>query len=195
MKRCSFTRPYRIAVLQHILTLLRVLQINLAKLSKGKQRVVLLCNMRNSLFLANRNYLAAFKKVIALPVDFVSTAATTIASPFQKSSTSSSLNKAADKRASMNSMDTVATSQSTPPSTPKVSTSINRSSSASTILSEQSPTTYTKELEYAKHELDMLQDQLSLEIALQLIHINKESERRVQQFIDIGFPGRMKTDM
>lgn len=142
-----------------------------------------------------RNYLAAFKKVIALPVDLVSTAATTIASPFQRASTASSK----DKRISTTSTDS-ATPQSTPPSTPKASVSINRSSSASGLsLNNQSDTSDSKDingqLEFAKQELDMLQDYLSLEISLQLIHINKESERRVQQFVDIGFPGRMKSDM
>jgi recyclin-1 len=151
-----------------------------------------------------RNYLAAFKKVLTLPVELVSTAATTIASPFQRSSTISSK---ADKRASGVSVDSAAaaasaTPQSTPPSTPKASTSMNRSSSSSAISLDQqtrSSSTYSKDitgqLEFAKQELDMLQDYLSLEISLQLIHINKESERRVQQFIDIGFPGRMKSDM
>ncbi|CAO3629701.1 unnamed protein product [Mucor hiemalis] len=142
-----------------------------------------------------RNYLAAFKKVIALPVDLVSTAATTIASPFQRASTASSK----DKRISTTSTDS-ATPQSTPPSTPKASVSINRSSSASGLsLNNQSDTSDSKDingqLEFAKQELDMLQDYLSLEISLQLIHINKESERRVQQFVDIGFPGRMKSDI
>lgn len=47
----------------------------------------------------------------------------------------------------------------------------------------------------ALHELDMLQDLLSLETVLQLIHVNKDSERRVERFIKIGFPGRMRTDM
>lgn len=51
------------------------------------------------------------------------------------------------------------------------------------------------QLEFARQELDMLQNYISLETSLQLIHINKESEHRVQQFIDVGFPGRMKSDM
>lgn len=144
-----------------------------------------------------RNYLAAFKKVLTLPVDLVSTAATTIASPFQRSSTISSKASAADnKRASNISVDSITTPPSTP-ATPKASTSINRSSSSSqvSVMDQQQSKDITGQLEFAKQELDMLQDYLSLEISLQLIHINKESERRVQQFIDIGFPGRMKTDM
>ncbi|KAI9487451.1 MAG: exocyst complex component Sec10-like protein [Benjaminiella poitrasii] len=137
-----------------------------------------------------RNYLAAFKKVLTLPVDLVSTAATTIASPFQRNA------NLTDKRSS--SIDSIATPQSTPPSTPKISTfHANRSSTS--LEPPRSPTTYGKEitgqLEFARQELDMLQNYISLETSLQLIHINKESERRLQQFIDIGFPGRMKTDI
>ncbi|KAK4514320.1 ERMES complex subunit mmm1 [Mucor velutinosus] len=144
-----------------------------------------------------RNYLAAFKKVLTLPVDLVSTAATTIASPFQRAST---ISGATNKRASAMSTDSIATPQSTPPSTPKVSTQMARSSSSSLMdQPPRSPTTYGKDvtgqLEFARQELDMLQNYLSLETSLQLIHINKESERRVQQFIDIGFPGRMKADL
>ncbi|CAO3652065.1 unnamed protein product [Mucor fragilis] len=144
-----------------------------------------------------RNYLAAFKKVLTLPVDLVSTAATTIASPFQRASTVSGTT---NKRASTMSTDSIATPQSTPPSTPKVSTQMARSSSSSLMdQTPRSPTTYGKDvtgqLEFARQELDMLQNYLSLETSLQLIHINKESERRVQQFIDIGFPGRMKADL
>jgi recyclin-1 len=50
-------------------------------------------------------------------------------------------------------------------------------------------------LETAQTQLDMIQDLLSLELALQLIHYNKDSERRVKRFIDIGFTGRIKHDM
>lgn len=139
-----------------------------------------------------RNYLTAFKKVLTLPVDLVSTAATTIASPFQRASL------LPPKRAATLTIEIPTTTpQSTPPSTP-TSTSMNRSSSTSTLQSETTKS-YGKEvtgqLEFARQELDMLQNYLSLETSLQLIHINKESERRIQQFIDIGFPGRMKTDM
>ncbi|GAA5805039.1 hypothetical protein HPULCUR_010552 [Helicostylum pulchrum] len=131
-----------------------------------------------------RNYLAAFKKVLALPVDLVSTAATTIVSPFQRSNTFTNKHEKKDSTVSVESI-------STPPSTPKVSSSTKRDSSSSTTSS----TDVNGQLEVAKQELDMLQNYLSLEISLQLIHINKESERRVQQFIDIGFPGRMKLDI
>lgn len=110
----------------------------------------------------------AFKKVITLPVDFVSTAATTIASPFQRSSSSIS-----QKRSSTTSV----------------------SSTAPSTASSENTKDAAVQLEFARQELDMLQDHLSLEISLQLIHINKESERRVEQFIDIGFPGRMKADI
>jgi recyclin-1 len=130
-----------------------------------------------------RNYLAAFKKVLALPVDLVSTAATTIASPFQRSNTLTNKHEKKDSTVSVESI-------STPPSTPKVSSSTKRDSSSSTTSIDANG-----QLEVAKQELDMLQNYLSLEISLQLIHINKESERRVQQFVDIGFPGRMKLDM
>lgn len=134
---------------------------------------------------------------MTLPVDLVSTAATTIASPFQRAST---ISGASNKRSSTISTDSMATPQSTPPSTPKVSTQMARSSSSSLMdQPPRSPTTYGKDvtgqLEFARQELDMLQNYLSLETSLQLIHINKESERRVQQFIDIGFPGRMKADL
>ncbi|KAG2207550.1 hypothetical protein INT47_004300 [Mucor saturninus] len=126
-----------------------------------------------------RNYLAAFKKVLTLPVDLVSTAATTIASPFQRSNTINS------KRSSTLSVDS--TTPTTPKPTTPSSSLVGRDSSDSKDVAGQ--------LETAKQELDMLQNYLSLEISLQLIHINKESERRVQQFIDIGFPGRMKSDI
>lgn len=45
------------------------------------------------------------------------------------------------------------------------------------------------------HELDMMQDFLSLDTVLQLIHLNKDAERRVEQFLNIGFPGRMQNEM
>jgi recyclin-1 len=137
--------------------------------------------------------LTAFKKVLTLPVDLVSTAAITIASPFQRASL------LPPKRASaaLSIEIPTTTPQSTPPATP-TSATINRSSSSSTLQSETTKS-YGKEvtgqLEFARQELDLLQNYLSLETSLQLIHINKESERRIQQFIDIGFPGRMKADM
>ncbi|KAI8078622.1 exocyst complex component Sec10-like protein, partial [Halteromyces radiatus] len=137
-----------------------------------------------------RNYLSAFKKVIALPVD-------------------------------LNGKSENVTPQSTPPSTPRSSITNSRKtktgsmvsiSSASSIKSPSTPTASSSPssrpstdgnsnldpndaLETAQTQLDMMQDLLSLELALQLIHYNKDSERRVQRFIDIGFPGRMKHDI
>ncbi|CAO3703297.1 unnamed protein product [Rhizopus stolonifer] len=115
-----------------------------------------------------RNYLNAFKKVITLPVDLVSSAATTIASPFHRSSSN------VNKRSS---------TQSTLSTAPSISSSISENKDA------------TVQLESARQELDVLQDYISLETSLQIIKINKESERRVEQFIQIGFPGRMKADI
>lgn len=113
------------------------------------------------LILYDRNYLNAFKKVLTLPVDLVSSAATTIASPFQRTQ------HAEKAQLSMEAPD----------------------------FDLDTPKEITGQLEVARQELDMLQNYISLETSLQLIHINKESERRIQQFIDIGFPGRMKSDM
>ncbi|CAO3589711.1 unnamed protein product [Absidia cylindrospora] len=159
-----------------------------------------------------RNYLSAFKKVIALPVDLVSSAATTIASPFQRSQTAKLQNGKNEEES---------TPQSTPPSTPRSSTTNTRKiktqsltsiSSASSIKSPSTPTTSSPSsrlssdgtnittdpndaLETAQTQLDMMQDLLSLELALHLIHFNKDSEKRMQRFIGIGFPGRMKHDI
>jgi recyclin-1 len=147
--------------------------------------------------------------VLALPVDLVSSAATTIASPFQRS---------AIKSQNENGKQNDTTPQSTPPSTPRSSStnlrkikteSVISQSSASSIKSPSTPTVSssrassdgasindpTDVLETAQTQLDMMQDLLSLELALQLIHLNKDSEKRVQRFISIGFPGRMKHDM
>ncbi|KAI9015826.1 exocyst complex component Sec10-like protein [Phycomyces nitens] len=199
--------------------------------SSGERREdpsVRLTNQSRELF--KRNYLLAFKKVIALPIDLVSSAATTIASPFQRSMQFSfkSEDKTANKRASstLTSVESTSTStsfspQSTPPSTPKNSVSIPRhqktnsttsiskasvnesSSLHSRQSSKTSITTPTDSkslepsdaLENAQHELDALQNLLSLSVAVNMIHVNKDSERRVQRFINIGFPGRMKQDI
>ncbi|KAG0170900.1 F-box protein: endocytic membrane traffic, recycling ReCYcling 1 [Apophysomyces sp. BC1034] len=168
-----------------------------------------------------RNYLSAFKKVIALPIDLVSTAATTIASPFQRSSTfSNKTDDSTGRRTSISATEssTIYSPQSTPPSTPKSSITLSRHGKSGSIASTsksahsrqsskhslKSPTASSPDvknvdlkhaLEDAQQELDMLQNLLSLEVALQLIHVNKDSERRVQQFIKIGFPGRMKSDI
>ncbi|KAG1452843.1 hypothetical protein G6F56_007717 [Rhizopus delemar] len=95
-------------------------------------------------------------------------AATTIASPFHRSSSN------VNKRSS---------TQSTLSTAPSISSSISENKDA------------TVQLESARQELDVLQDYISLETSLQIIKINKESERRVEQFIHIGFPGRMKADI
>ncbi|KAI8338978.1 exocyst complex component Sec10-like protein [Chlamydoabsidia padenii] len=152
-----------------------------------------------------RNYLSAFKKVIALPVDLVSSAATTIASPFQRSSQVVKQQPGDGKQ-----------DDGTSPSTPRSSMTTSRKAktgsitSLSSVSSTKSPSTPTTlsigsssdsmadandTLENAQTQLDMIQDLLSLELALQLIHINKDSERRVKRFIGIGFTGRIKQDI
>ncbi|KAI8336839.1 exocyst complex component Sec10-domain-containing protein [Chlamydoabsidia padenii] len=125
-----------------------------------------------------RNYISAFKKVIALPVDLVSSAATTIASPFQRSPQVVKKIKT----------ESVMSLSSPSPSTPTAPSS--RTSSDGISMNDP-----TDILETAQTQLDMMQDFLSLELALQLIHLNKDSEKRVQRFISIGFPGRMKHDI
>ncbi|KAI9493070.1 exocyst complex component Sec10-like protein [Zychaea mexicana] len=169
-----------------------------------------------------RNYLSAFKKVIALPVDLVSSAATTIASPFQRAS---STTKTGPDEKKPNATVTVtadspvsgSSPKSTPPSTPKVTTATiaqNENYEKQSPLSPKSPSSVSMhsrqssrhslrsspdvrsvDLKFAMHELDMMQDLLSLEIVLQLIHINKDAERRVERFIQIGFPGRMRSEI
>jgi recyclin-1 len=132
---------------------------------------------------------------LSLPVDFVSTAAITIASPFQRTSFTKQ-----DKRISTQSIDSSASSTKSIPSSPRVSTN-KRSSTpengpASPHNRPASPgKDATVQLEFARQELDLLQNYISLETSLQIIHINKESESRIQQFINVGFPGRMKSDM
>ncbi|KAI8064539.1 exocyst complex component Sec10-like protein [Gongronella butleri] len=134
-----------------------------------------------------RDYLRAFKKVLTVPVDLVSTAATTIASPFQRSS-------------ALKTNDTAAPNS---PSSPRSSTQIPPTSSATSLSSVASvPSTPDDSkrdpndiLESAQVQLDMIQDYLSLELALHLIHVNKDAERRVQRFIQVGFPGRMRQDI
>ncbi|CAO3644099.1 unnamed protein product [Cunninghamella blakesleeana] len=163
-----------------------------------------------------RNYLSAFKKVIALPIDLVSSAATTIASPFQRSTSATNINK--EDASNVNA--TNSTPQTTPNSTPRSSitgTRNKKTSSVTSFDSLNSPVPSPKKmtasnntvsrtsssdgrnptdiLETAQTQLDMMQDLLSLELALQLVHVNKDSERRVQRFIDIGFPGRMKQNI
>ncbi|KAI8883785.1 hypothetical protein K501DRAFT_294473 [Backusella circina FSU 941] len=142
-----------------------------------------------------RDYLSAFKKVLTLPVDFVSTAAITIASPFQRTSFSKQ-----DKRASTQSLESSALSTKSTPSSPRISTNQRSSTPENTPASPHNrPASpgkdVTVQLEFARQELDMLQNYISLETSLQIIHINKESESRIQQFINVGFPGRMKSEI
>ena len=159
----------------------------------------------------NSNYLNAFKKVIALPVDLVSSAATTIASPFQRTSTVKVSEP--DNRKESTDSPVSGSPKSTPPTTPKVITTVAFGDEKSSPLSPNSPTSASiqspqssrhsvkssearsMDLGFAMHELDMMQDLLSLETVLQLIHINKDAERRVERFIKIGFPGRMRGEM
>ncbi|KAI9310132.1 exocyst complex component Sec10-like protein [Dichotomocladium elegans] len=128
-----------------------------------------------------RNYLSAFKKVIALPVDLVSSAATTIASPFQRVGTRD---------------------ETIPPATPRIVTSSMMSgsgppspSSSSKRASFRSTDAKNQDFKMALRELDVMQDLLSLETVVQLIHVNKDAERRVERFLDIGFPKIMHTSI
>lgn len=152
------------------------------------------------------NYLMAFKKVMTVPVDLVSSAATTIASPIL-STLRSSEDTTIKSPSTLGSPVSEESSQITPPRTPEV-TPITVSSppppkNKSLLLSRQSShqslrsqdTTRSVDLKSAMHELDMMQDFLSLDTVLQLIHLNKDAERRVEQFLNIGFPGRMQNEM
>ncbi|KAG2223931.1 hypothetical protein INT45_009383 [Circinella minor] len=176
---------------------------------RGEDQSARLSNHSRETF--KRNYLNAFKKVIALPVDLVSTAATTIASPFQRSSTVKT--SEADSRKESTDSPVSGSPKSTPPTTPKVLTAGALGDEKGSPLSPKSPTsasiqspqssrhslkssdTRSMDLGFAMHELDMMQDLLSLETVLQLIHINKDAERRVERFIKIGFPGRMRGEI
>ncbi|CDS13111.1 hypothetical protein LRAMOSA05294 [Lichtheimia ramosa] len=120
-----------------------------------------------------RNYLSAFKKMITVPADLVTSAATTIASPFQRSRDESSTSSA-----SKNS-DTHSSSPTSP--TSKRSSMLKGSSSSPADIRDP-------DFKTALHELDTMQDLLSLETVLQLIHVNKDAERRVEKFLQIGFP-------
>ncbi|KAH8548822.1 exocyst complex component Sec10-domain-containing protein [Umbelopsis sp. PMI_123] len=111
-----------------------------------------------------RKYLSAFKKIVSVPVELVSSAATTISSPFHNRGNHS----------------------------PDVSRSSShtgsRPSSVSSVRSDN-------ELNNAMHELDALQHLLSLELCLQLIHVNKDAQHRVQRFVKVRFPGRLRADI
>ncbi|KAJ8664074.1 hypothetical protein O0I10_000352 [Lichtheimia ornata] len=155
-----------------------------------------------------RNYLMAFKKVMTVPVDLVSSAATTIASPILSTLRSSEDTTTTKSPSSLGSPVSEESSlQITPPRTPEV-TPITVSSppppkNKSLLLSRQSShqslrsqdTARSADLKWAMHELDMMQDFLSLDTVLQLIHLNKDAERRVEQFLNIGFPGRMQNEI
>lgn len=150
----------------------------------------------------------AFKKVMTVPVDLVSSAATTIASPILSTLRSSEDTTTTKSPSSLGSPVSEESSlQITPPRTPEV-TPITVSSppppkNKSLLLSRQSShqslrsqdTARSADLKWAMHELDMMQDFLSLDTVLQLIHLNKDAERRVEQFLNIGFPGRMQNEM
>ncbi|GAB5586782.1 F-box protein: endocytic membrane traffic [Umbelopsis nana] len=166
-----------------------------------------------------RKYLSAFKKIVSVPVELVSSAATTISSPFQNRGTHSP---------DISISDSVATTPTETPSPPSIqeesikdanrlsapptpsplasdegdkkksavenvrkrssSHTGSRPSSVSSVRSDS-------ELNNAMHELDALQHLLSLELCLQLIHINKDAEQRVQRFVKVGFPGRLRAEV
>jgi recyclin-1 len=148
----------------------------------------------------------------------VSSAATTISSPFQ--------NKAGHSPDVSAANSTPTTPTETPASTPRIPdetlkdsnglsapptpTTIEdgdkRKSAVETLRKRSSSHTGSRpnsvasvrsdnELNNAMQELDALQHLLSLELCLQLIHINKDAEHRVQRFVKVGFPGRLRTDM
>ncbi|KAI9316784.1 exocyst complex component Sec10-domain-containing protein [Dichotomocladium elegans] len=129
-----------------------------------------LTNQTREMF--KRNYLLAFKKVITVPVDLFSTAAITIASPFQRS-----------------------TSDIADTPSPVRSLHSRQSSRQSLQQSTADARTPTSELKTAMHAFDAMQDFLSLDTVLQLIHLNKDAERRMDQLMSIGFPGRMEGDI
>ncbi|RUS26504.1 exocyst complex component Sec10-like protein, partial [Jimgerdemannia flammicorona] len=173
-----------------------------------------------------RNYLSAFRKLIALPVDLVSSAATSaattissIASPKTRSETvSPSLSPTAsvEDLTRMNSpppataspSSGTATGNMTPPlpavrkpgagPVDKVQQeqlqtrrfSLSRDAQNSRTSREFSAVELQGALNYAKIELDQLQNLLSLDMALQMIHLNKEAERRLERFMINKFPGK-----
>lgn len=164
---------------------------------------------------SSRKYLSAFKKIVSVPVELVSSAATTISSPFQ-TKTTPSLDISVDTSAA----NTPPAEPSTPEigqeeekdknrlSSPPVSAVVDepdkklaesgRKRSSSQTGSRPisvSSVKADKELNNAMQELDALQHLLSLELCLQLIHINKDAEHRVQRFVKVGFPGRLRTDV
>ncbi|CAM0135915.1 F-box protein: endocytic membrane traffic, recycling ReCYcling 1 [Umbelopsis sp. WA50703] len=164
-----------------------------------------------------RKYLSAFKKIVSVPVELVSSAATTISSPFQNKPTPS---PSPDISVDYSAANTPPAEPSTPEigqeeekdkkhlSAPPVSVVVEdtdkkspesgRKRSSSQTGSRPNSVSSAKsdnELNNAMQELDALQHLLSLELCLQLIHINKDAEHRVQRFVKVGFPGRLRTDV
>jgi recyclin-1 len=171
-----------------------------------------------------RKYLSAFKKIVSVPVELVSSAATSISSPFHSrdSKGKHSPNVSISTITVANSGPTTPTE--TPSSTPSIDDEkeLNRLSAPPTPTNDEvgekkktqvdnvrkRSSSHTgsrpssmmsvrsdNELNSAMHELDALQHLLSLELCLQLIHVNKDAEHRVQRFVKVGFPGRLKVDM
>jgi recyclin-1 len=154
-----------------------------------------------------------------VPVELVSSAATTISSPFQNKPTPSP-SPSPDISVDYSAANTPPAEPSTPEigqeeekdkkhlSAPPVSVVVedtdkkspesDRKRSSSQTGSRPNSVSSAKsdnELNNAMQELDALQHLLSLELCLQLIHINKDAEHRVQRFVKVGFPGRLRTDV
>lgn len=173
------------------------------------------CSSSHTFTILHRKYLSAFKKIVSVPVELVSSAATTISSPFQNRGTHSP---------DISVSSSAPTTPTETPSTPVIpdTKEANRLSVSSTpITSEEGEKKKTavenvrkrssshtgsrpssmssvrsdNELNNAMQELDALQHLLSLELCLQLIHINKDAEHRVQRFVKVGFPGRLRTEV
>ncbi|KAI9288652.1 exocyst complex component Sec10-domain-containing protein [Umbelopsis sp. AD052] len=169
-----------------------------------------------------RKYLSAFKKIVSVPVELVSSAATSISSPFHReskgghspdvsisttavansepntptdspSSTPTINDEKDDKRLSTATLtnDEVGEKKKTQVDNVRKRSSSHTGSRPNSMSSVRSD----NELNNAMHELDALQHLLSLELCLQLIHVNKDAEHRVQRFVKVGFPGRLKTDI
>lgn len=67
--------------------------------------------------------------------------------------------------------------------------SLSRESQYSRTSREFSAVELQGALNYARIELDQLQNLLSLDMALQMIHLNKEAERRLERFMLDKFRG------
>ncbi|KAJ2961602.1 hypothetical protein NQZ79_g3109 [Umbelopsis isabellina] len=154
-------------------------------------------------------------QALSVPVELVSSAATSISSPFQnKFAASPDIsvdNSAANTPPADPSTPEIGQEEekdknrlSAPPvsvvmeDTEKKSAESGRKRSSSQTESRPNSISSVKsdnELNNAMQELDALQHLLSLELCLQLIHINKDAEHRVQRFVKVGFPGRLRTDV